>query len=81
MKRLCLLFGVMALVAFGLAACGDDSSSTVTDKETEVKTVTDEEQAPAPAEPTSTSAAPKAAPKDCPPGQVPVIATGGCAKE
>ena len=77
MKRLCLLFGVMAFVAFGLVACGDDSSSTVTDKETEVKTVTDEEQAPAPAEPTSTSAAPK----DCPPGQIPVIATGGCAKE
>jgi hypothetical protein len=74
----------MAFVAFGLVACGDDSSSTVTDKETEVKTVTDEEQAPAPAEPTPAPAEPtstSAAPKDCPPGQIPVIATGGCAKE
>jgi len=86
----------MALVAFGLAACGDDDSkSTVTDEETTTETVTTPAQAE-PGAPTTTPA-PQKTPgsgsdqKDgpgtggtqakCPPGQIPVIATGGCAKE
>jgi len=77
-KRLCVLFGATALVMLGLTACGDDDSkSTVTDEETRTKTVTtpgsgsDQQGGPG----TGGTQA------KCPPGQIPVIATGGCAKE